>query len=152
MQGFSIPTINTIGLCVLAWPSCPKLWTVDLEVQAIQVWTPSEIFCFYFYSSLMNKIICIRRESHWIKCLLFFGNINRKIYLGRKLRPISIKPEVPAIVYYINCLVFKVFKKLYLLKWISRMVISIKLLKRLKQRLNNIPKNIILFVWIIPDE
>ena len=55
-------------------------------------------------------------------------------------------------VYYINWLVFKVFKKLSLSKWISRVVISLKLLKRLKQLLNNIPKYIILFVWFVPDE
>ena len=48
--------------------------------------------------------------------------------------------------YYINWLVFKVHKKLSLLKWSSHVVISIKLLKKLKQLLNNIPKNIILFV------
>ena len=49
---------------------------------------PSEIFCYYFYSSPTNKIIFIRRESCWIKCSLFIENINRKIYLDRKLRPI----------------------------------------------------------------
>ena len=32
------------------------------------------------------------------------------------------------------------------------MVISIKLLKKLKQLLNNIPKYIILFVWFVPNE
>ena len=35
-----------------------------------------------------NKIIFIRRESRWIQFLLFVGNINRKIYLDRKLQPI----------------------------------------------------------------
>ena len=32
-------------------------WTVDQEVRAIQVRTPSEIFSFYLYSSPTNKII-----------------------------------------------------------------------------------------------
>ena len=50
------------------------------------------------------------------------------------------KPKVLAIVYYINWLVFKVFKKLSVLKWISRMVISIKLLKRLKKTIKQYSK------------
>ena len=49
---------------------------------------PSEIFCFYFYSSPTNKIIFIRRESRGIKFLLFVGNINQKIYVDQKLRTI----------------------------------------------------------------
>ena len=61
---FSISTINTIGLCVLSWPSCLKRWSVDLEVRAIQVRAPSEIFWFYFWRFPTNKIIFIfiRRE------------------------------------------------------------------------------------------
>ena len=60
-----------------------------LEVRAIQVQTLSEIFWFYFYSSPTNNIIFIRLESHWIKFLLFVENINRKIYLDRKLQSID---------------------------------------------------------------
>ena len=63
-------------------------WIVDLEVRPIQVRTPSEIFGFYIYSSPTNNIIFIHQESRGIKFLLFVGNINRKIYLDRKLRPI----------------------------------------------------------------
>ena len=100
----------------------------------------------FFYSSQSNKIIFIRRESRGIK--FYYSSAiktGRSIYTG-SCDQFTIKPEPLAIVYYINWLVLKVCKKLSLLKWISCMVISIKLLKRLKQLLNNIPKYIILFV------
>ena len=66
-QVFSIPTIDIIGLCVDV-AELSERWTVDLDVRPMQVRTPSEILCFY---SPTNKIIFIRRESRWIKFLLF---------------------------------------------------------------------------------
>ena len=59
---FSIPTINTIGLCVLSWPSCLKRWSVDLEVWAIQVRAPIRNILFLFLFVPTNKIIFFRRD------------------------------------------------------------------------------------------
>ena len=51
---------------VLSWPSCLKHWSVDLEVRAIQVRAPSEIFCFIF------------DDFRRIKLLLFVGDDFRR--------------------------------------------------------------------------
>ena len=94
-RAFSIPTINTIELCVIMVEL-----SEDLEVRMIQVRDPITIilslFLYvpneynYFYSSeFPTNNICNRRESRALKFLLFVGNINRKIYLlylDRKLR------------------------------------------------------------------
>ena len=75
-------------------------WTVNLEVWSMQVQTPSEIFCFYFYSSPTNKIIFIRRETLLIKIFiirrkykpedLFRPEVATNLQLNRKFRPLFI--------------------------------------------------------------
>ena len=50
---FSIPTLNTVRLCVLLWLSGLKRRSVGLEVREIQVRSPDhDLFCFSFYYSV----------------------------------------------------------------------------------------------------
>ena len=93
-RAFSISTINTIGLCVLSWPSCLTRCSVDLEVRASQVRAHQIYFSFIFDDSRRIKlilfvwipeatnkikIIFIRRDSRRIKFFLFVGDDSRRI-------------------------------------------------------------------------